>query len=366
MLANTGHKVTIFTPSKKANDYIDSSLKNLNVVNLYSLPAFVYPNERMVIPFGKAFKLLKQMEPDIIHAHTPFGAGWLAVRGAKALNVPLVGTHHTFFDHYLKYIKIDFNWMRNFSWKYTIGYYNKCDLIISPTNSLANVLKSASLKKRVAVIPNFIDTNLFRPISTEQTKIEIKKMLGIPGDSIAYMGRLGYEKSIDKVVKAFAIMKKDIPDLKLMLIGDGPTKKELQKLAEELGILKDVIFTGFLYDQDLVEALWANDVFITASKSENMPLPLLEAMATGLPVVSVREKGIAEIVKENENGFFAKTDDVEDIAKKVLEILNDKATLKKFRNASRKLALDYSPDKVIKSLENTYIELININKRKIK
>jgi len=125
-----------------------------------------------------------------------------------------------------------------------------------------------------------------------------------------------------------------------------------------LGIEKNVVFTGFVYKEKLVKALWANEVFITASKSENMPLSVLEVMAAGLPVVSVREKGLAEIIKENINGFFAKTDDPGDIAQKISAILDDSALGQKFSQASRALALEYSEEKIIRRLEDIYKKLI--------
>ena len=93
-----------------------------------------------------------------------------------------------------------------------------------------------------------------------------------------------------------------------------------------------------------------------------MPLSVLEAMAVGLPIVTVREKGLGEIVKENVNGFFAKTDDPEDLAKKTLELLYDPDKLEKFSSASRELAMGYSHEKVASLLEESYNQAIKINK----
>jgi len=357
-LAQRNHQVIIFATSKTGKKYLDKDIPNLDIITLSSLPALVYPNERITVPLGNIKKKLTEFNPEIIHVHTPFGAGWMAVAGAKNLDIPLVGTHHTFFDHYLKYIKIDFNWMKKFSWKFTVAFYNKCHVIISPTESLSGSLSDAGVHKKLAVVSNSIDTNLFRPAPDELSVRKSKRTHNIPGKAVVYMGRLAYEKSIDKVIDAFALAKSEIPDLSLILIGDGPVRKDLEKQTKKLGILDSVIFTGFLYKEDLVKALWAGDVFITASKSENMPLSLIEAMATGLPMVAVKEKGIAEMIIDGVNGYFAKTDDSNDIAEKLLLILQNNKKRESFAKESRSIALGYSEEVIMETLENLYKETI--------
>lgn len=356
-LAELGHEVAVFTVFKKSRTNKKNLGGNPAVISLFSVPAFVYPDERLALSFFTSLKKLKKFNPDIIHTHTPFSAGWEAVALAKFLKIPIVGTHHTFYDHYLKHAKIDYQWAKKFSWKYTTGYYNRCDLVMTPSQSLAETLSAHGLKKPIAVMQNFIDTNLFRPAKNHE-KSEAKKYFDIPAKSIVYMGRISYEKSIDQIVKSFALMLKKMPDLKLMLVGDGPEKKKLETLAIGLDIKNKIIFTGFLFGENLVKSLWANDVFLTASKSENMPLSILETMASGLPMVLVKEKGLAELVKENINGFFAKTDDPRDMARKTLDIISDENLAGKFSRASRLLALEYSKEKVCKSLENYYLQIL--------
>jgi glycosyltransferase EpsD len=234
---------------------------------------------------------------------------------------------------------------------------------MTPSQSLAETLSAHGLKKPVSVMRNFIDTDLFRPAEAEE-KAAAKKYFGIADKSVVYMGRLSYEKSIDQVVKAFALMLKKSPDLKLMLIGGGPEKEKLEKLAAELDIRNKIIFTGFLFGENLVKALWANDVFLTASKSENMPLSVLEAMASGLALVMVREKGLAELIRTKENGFFAETNNPEDMARKTLALISNENLAADFGRASRALAMEYSQEKVCKSLEEHYLKILENGKIK--
>jgi len=130
-------------------------------------------------------------------------------------------------------------------------------------------------------------------------------------------------------------------------------------LVNGLGIKDKVIFTGFLYEKNLAAALQANDVFLTACKNEVMPLAILEAMAVALPMVLVKEKGLAErtLLQENANGFFTKTDDPQDMAKKALAILSSDRLAHKFGQKSRLMAEEYSREKIINLLIDFYKNL---------
>lgn len=358
-LADAGHEVMVFVAAKKLQSRPDIPTDKFRVCRLPSLPAPVYKGERMAFAPGFGLRRLKEFGPDIIHAHTPFGVGWEAVLAAKLFKIPLVGTHHTFYDHYLKHIKLDYDWAKKLSWNLTVFYYNFCDLILSPSRALADTLVSKGLSRPIAVLRNTIDTEMFKPAADRQEKAEAKNALGIKGDSVCYIGRVSYEKSIDQVVRAFRHMLKRKPDLTLVVAGGGPEKNNLEKLAKKLGVEKQVVFTGFYnYNEGIVKILRANEIFLSASKSENMPLTVIEAMATGLPLVMVKENGLAELIKENINGSFCRTDDPEDMAAKTLALLADRQRLTELGANSRRLAEEYSGKKITAQLENHYKILI--------
>jgi glycosyltransferase involved in cell wall biosynthesis len=168
------------------------------------------------------------------------------------------------------------------------------------------------------------------------------------------MGRLSYEKSIDVVVETFVKVLKKLPDARLMLVGDGPEKSKLENLCHKLGIKDKVIFTGFIEGEKLAESLQVNDVFVTASKSENMPLSLLEAKASGLPIVCVSEKGLKELVKDGVSGFLVPVNDKIAMTDAVLKILTDKKLRIKISTASRQEAEKYSSESISKMLEDIY------------
>jgi glycosyltransferase involved in cell wall biosynthesis len=175
---------------------------------------------------------------------------------------------------------------------------------------------------------------------------------------VLYAGRVSYEKNISQVLIAFKQILKTIPEATLMIVGDGPERAKLEILAAELGIVNKVIFTGFLLGPKLVEVFQAGDLFITASQSENMPLTILEAMSSGLPIVGVDALGVPEVVRDGQNGFVAPVDEPEMLAEKVCQILLDKELLEKFSLASRELSLQYSYDAIGADMEEIYKKLI--------
>lgn len=359
ILVKLGHQVMVLTATARANKKKLASDNGFSVAFCPSLPAGVYPGERAALPFGfSALSKIKKFGPEIIHSHTPFAIGWGSVLASKISGIKLIGTHHTFYDHYLKHVKMDYGWARWLTWKYTVKYYNFCDLVISPSKSLANELVDHGLHKPIKVIANAINTDFFKPASPE-TKKRLKNKFGIADFSLIYMGRLSYEKNIDQALRAFSLAAKKNPRLNFMVVGDGPEKINLENFTSDLGIRSKVIFTGFLRDGELLETLQASDIFITASKSENMPLSVLEAMAAGLPIVAVAEKGMPEIVKNGINGFLAEADDYRTMSKNILQMCSDKKLRKKFSSASRVLAAGHSPENIGGLLEKTYQEVLS-------
>jgi 1,2-diacylglycerol 3-alpha-glucosyltransferase len=361
-LARHGHEVRVLTVmSDQAKKTFNSLGYKFTVENIPSISVnFIYPGERFTLPLGWTLRKIKKFKPDIIHSHTPLSVGCEAVLIAKCLKIPIAGEHHTFYDFYLKHIKMNYRWAKKTSWRMTTAYYNKCNVVISPTQSLANDLIKSGLKKTVKIIPNGIDIDFFHPVSDEE-KNRIKKTYGIRSHSLVYVGRISYEKNLAQLIKIFFLLIKNenMKDTKLMLVGDGPERKKLEALGRKLNLDKNIIWTGTLRGQTWKEAFSCNDIFVTASKSENMPLTVLEAMACGLPIVTADEKGLKEIIKENQNGYLCQIDNAGETAQKIKNILEDATKRERFGRASRELAMNYSKEKVTCLLEECYQKVIN-------
>jgi glycosyltransferase involved in cell wall biosynthesis len=357
ILESRGHTVKVFTVSIKYGSKVPPMEKKFTIKRVPSLPFWGYARERITLPFGFAFRQVKKFNPDIIHAHMPFALGWEAVWAAKLLGKPLIGTHHTFFDHYLKHVKLDYLWFKKPSWKIVTAFYNRCDLVLTPSRAMAAGIRQHGLYRPVKVAANPVDTNLFHP-ATPADKQRLKEKFGLKGPVVLYQGRVSYEKSIDQILRAFARVSNQLPDAKLMIVGDGPERKKIEHLAHKLEIQDHVLFTGFLLGNDLVEAMQTADVFVTASKSENMPLSVLEAMGCGLPVIGVRALGIPEVVRDQISGFIVEPDQVAELAQKIVELLANPDLLRKFSIAAREFSMQHSYDTVGLELETIYEQLI--------
>jgi glycosyltransferase involved in cell wall biosynthesis len=366
-LAEEGHNVMVFTVTRgSALPAADRTPFAVHKIPSFSLPKFIYSGDSFsvaIIPGPRTIGALKKFKPDILHAHTPFLAGWSAVIAKKMLGVPLVGTHHTFYDDYLKHVKMDYPIGRAFSWKVMVAYYNRADAVTSPSRALGDMLRQHGLKQPLHIIPNPADTEFFTPAPTPAARQRSKERFGAGKHAIVYMGRVSYEKDIDQAIAAFAIVARDISDATLMVIGDGPERKRLEAASRKLPCADRIIFTGMLRGDALRDALRANDIFLTASRSENMPVSILEAMACGLPIASVRAKGIPEIVQHGVNGFLAEPGRPDLLAQAITTLLSshDHAA---HRAASRKLAEQYSKKSIARQNIALYRDIIEKKREK--
>lgn len=362
-LTELGHEVAVFTVTGTNRTERTAGGRSYAVKKLpsLSLPKFIYHGDTyaFALPPGPGtLRALKKFKPDVIHTHTPFFAGWGAVIGKKARNIPLVGTHHTFYDDYLKHIKLDYSWGKKFSWRYTIAYYNHADVVTSPSRALGGELQGHGLKRPLQIMPNPVDVEFFVPAASAAKKTQLKKRFGAGKRSIVYMGRISYEKDIDQAMKAFEAASQKLPNTTFMIVGDGPERKKLEVLAKKLGINGRVIFTGMLHREDLRDALQANDAFVTASRSENMPVSVIEAMGCGLPIASVKARGIPEIVRHGKNGLLVEADHPEKLAAAIVRLFSSPAGLQKKGRASRKLAEQYSQKNVTEAMVGLYKKII--------
>ncbi|MGB7957910.1 MAG: glycosyltransferase [Minisyncoccia bacterium] len=362
-LTELGHEVAVFTVTGADRTEQTPSGKPYAVKKLPSLsvPKFIYQGDTyaFALPPGiGTIRALKKFKPDIIHTHTPFFAGWGAVIGKKACSIPLVGTHHTFYDDYLKHVKLDYPWGKKFSWKYTIAYYNHANIVTSPSRALSSELHGHGLTRPLQVMPNPVNVDFFVPAANGAKKLQLKRRFGAGKRSLVYMGRISYEKDIDQALRAFAQASRKLPDLTFMIVGDGPERKKLEALAKELGVAGKVIFTGMLHREDLRAALQANDAFVTASRSENMPVSVIEAMACGLPIASVRARGIPEIVQNGVNGLLVEPDRPDKLAAAIVRLFSSPMDLRKKSRASRKLAEQYSQKNITEAMVGLYEKII--------
>ncbi|MBI2624654.1 glycosyltransferase [Candidatus Parcubacteria bacterium] len=333
----------------------DAQLPGCQIIRYPSFTLPFYPQYRVVVPTLRRWRRIKTA-PQIIHTHTPFGAGWEAVAAAKHLRRPLVGTHHTLaekFRTYLAFLPASFG--RKISLKYAAAYYRRCDTILASSRAVADELKKGGLNKPVTWVSNPLDLGRF---VGSASKAELKAHFGLSDPSLLYHGRIAAENRLELLLEAAAELKNSAPGVTLAIAGDGPTMPKLKQLAERLGLKGAVKFTGMLHGQDLANLITASDIFVSPSDSENQSMALLEAMAAGLAIVAVRGGGTPEHVREGENAFLAAPGDRSSLASGALRLLQNQELRARFGLASKELAQRFDRHQVAQELEKIYDSLV--------
>lgn len=214
-------------------------------------------------------------------------------------------------------------------------------------------LTNYSIESDIQVIPNFVDTELFKPKSDS----DFRKAIAPNGEKIlVHTSNFRQVKRVPDTIRIFEKVQKEIPS-KLILVGDGPDRSDCERLSRQLDLCDKVKFLG---KQDgLVEILSSSDLFLIPSQSESFGLAALEAMACGLPVISSSVGGLPELVKHNETGFIAEIGDTERMAKYALELLSNDKKYKIFSENSRQRAVNkFDKSRVVPLYEEYYEQIL--------
>ena len=306
-LEKRGHEVKILTLSEHTHSYNDG-----NVYCVRSMPVGVYPKARMTFAYNHRFvDELIEWKPDIIHSQCELFSMPYANKISKLTDAPIVHTYHTIYEEYVKYVGFDAK-----NGKRMVAYLSRERLkhvsaIIAPTKKTENVLKSYRIKKDIAVVPTGIPIEKFRERITEEERSKMRNDLGIFDDNflLVYLGRIGTEKKIDEVLKLFAKARETNKKLMFLIVGDGPSKGDFERLAESLGVADSVVFTGMI-DHDLVNKHYQlGDIFVSGSTSETQGLTYIEAAANGLPLLCRKDPCLENVIFQGENGFQYENDE---------------------------------------------------------
>ena len=229
---------------------------------------------------------------DVLHAHSPFVTGWMSVRYARRLRIPLVYTYHTRLEEYAHYVPFDANATRRAASTLTRNFANLADAVIVPTPAMRERLLELDVTSRVEVIPSGIDLHAF---GSGTRNAALRKKLGVRGEErlLLVVSRLAKEKNIDVLIDAFSRTR--VP-ARLAIAGDGPENDALQALARELHVADRVSFLGSVDRAQLPELYASADAFVFASVTETQGLVLAEAMAAGTPVIAADAPQAREVV----------------------------------------------------------------------
>lgn len=236
-------------------------------------------------------RVLEAFRPDLIHMHTEGTLGIFAMYAARRLQIPLVYTLHTLYDEYFFYVcknRFGQKVISRFSRVYFRKLCGRTAEIIGPSEKTAAYIGSLGVSKEVHVVPNTVDLSSFgKNCADQETVAALRRELGICRGDVAacFVGRLGQEKSVDKLIQQFAGEFGGDARYKLFIIGEGPEREHLEKMVHDLGAKAQIRLLGRIEHEALPAYYQAFDLFVTASTTEMHSISMLEAMASGLYAV---------------------------------------------------------------------------------
>ncbi|MEK7595215.1 MAG: glycosyltransferase [Patescibacteria group bacterium] len=347
-----GHEVYVVAPSIKGVLDDPKHVFRIPAIEVYSKydirASFPLPN--------KDVRNLLNIDFDIIHAHSCGTVGFFGYQLAKIRRVPYVFTYHTLFSEYVSHIfggkLLTPKMVRWFS-KF---YCNLCDVVVAPSEKIETLLKKWEIEKPIHIVYTCVDLNRF---TEGKTNYLFEKGYVLEEDVVLlYVGRLSKEKNVGFLIEAFAKVAKRVDRAKLVVVGNGTERENLEKVVLELGLSKRVVFTGIIPNSQLEKVYKSSHIFVMASLTEVHPRVVIEAVACGLPCVVVKDVSNQSIVVNGTNGFSVKHS-LDKFSDACVKLCTDAPLRKRMGQNGRKLAEQkFSQTKQAKTLLTIYKALI--------
>lgn len=298
VLEELGHTVFIIAPDP-GEEYREEGIYYFRAVKFRKYPGYFIP----LFPSDKS-DLIRRLKPDVIHIR---GVAFMALKALIASHntgVPTVLTYDTVVTEVIQQyspIKLPKEVLVKVASAYLRNLLKRPDAVAVPTPSAGKELTEAvgARPKLMQVIPTGIDTDRF---TCSDAGPAIREKYGLEGKRIIlYVGRLSYEKNIDLLIRSLKLMDADVV---LMVVGQGPAGDDLHELVEKEGLSERVVFTGYVFDQALVDHYSCADAFASASVFETQGFTVQEAMSCGLPVACGNGRAFTDFIRDGENGYL--------------------------------------------------------------
>ena len=315
-LSRLGHDVFVAAPQAAQTD--DVLPPRVELIRASGVPLPRYPDLRIAAPFSRRVaRAVHRFRPDVIHVATEYSIGLMGLRAAKRLGIAAVASFHTDIPRYLPYY--GFGWASAACWRYLRWFHNRAALTFCPSETTRATLLARGIR-RVRIWGRGVDTERFSPL---RRHTETRRRNG-PADALhlLYVGRLTPEKDLPVLFEAYRRLTAARParPVHLILAGDGAYTPHARAAAPE-----GVTFAGYLEGERLGATYASADVFVFPSRTETLGNVVLEALASGLPVVGAAEGGVLENVHDGVNGLLCRPGDPESLAQRVLELVEKPA-----------------------------------------
>jgi glycosyltransferase involved in cell wall biosynthesis len=344
--------ITPFVPNYKDTDPFP-------VIRFLSLPTVVRPPYRIGFPDVdiRLQSILKNRDFDIVHAHSPFAAGKLALRVAREKHVPSIATFHSKYrDDLSRAIAIKA--IVDDQIKRIVEFYYNVDHVWVPQESVARTLREYGYKGPYDVVENGIDFEPLVDIAPYRTRGA--EYLHLPEDYVVglYVGQHILEKNLEFLVRSLPSIMDALPNFRMVFVGKGYAKETLVDLVRQLGISNKVIFHDVIFERELLKAIYARgDIFLFPSLYDNAPLVLREAAAMKTPAVLIHGSTAAEVIEDKKNGFLC-SENTDDFARTIVHALSDGEMLAQVANTAQK-TLCRTWEDVVKEVAERYRSILN-------
>lgn len=295
---------------------------------------------------------------DLVHVQTPFLAHYAGHGAARRARLPVIATYHTLFEEYLQHYVpfVPAGWLRGAARRFSRAQCNALDAVIVPSQAIHRRLCDYGVTTPLHILPTGIPVRRFAGSGRDA----FRRRHGIPAarQVALYVGRIAQEKNIDFLLDVLALARESLPDLLLLIAGEGTALPDLRQAVVARGLAGNVQFLGYLDRQcDLPDCYAAADAFVFASRTETQGLVLLEAMAAGLPVVALSAMGTADIL-EARRGALVPEDNPSAFALALVHLLCNTGLHRRLTNEARRYAGEWSDETLAGRMADLYRSLV--------
>ena len=309
-LTRRGHEVHVFAP--KCRGWEENQRGNIHY--LASAPFLALKDRNVAFPSFTVTWEAEKLGFDVVHTNSEFIMGHFGRHIARRTGCALVHTYHTVWEDYTYYITHGHadETARSIARKYSQWWCNRFDRVITPTVKTLDLLHRYGVTTAIDVIPSGMDVARFSPARHSAGEVAAARAeCGVqPGERVLLnIGRIAREKNLERVMRVFPRLLEACPDVRLVLVGEGPLAGELREQAQALGVGEHVSFAGPKPWETIDRYYAVGDVFVSASRSETQGLTYIEAMASGLFVCAVNDACLSGVIEDGVSGVLTADDD---------------------------------------------------------
>ncbi len=293
----------------------DIPIKNFKPIGEFELPEYELQKLRFP-PILQMLDYIQREKFTEIVISTPGPIGLTALLAAKLLNLRTSGIYHTDFPQYIRILTED-KFLESVTWKFMHWFYGQLDTVfVNSEEYRQSWIKRGFEPAKLKILPRGLDTELFNP---DRRDLHFWDRFGPTNGAVRllYVGRVSREKDLDVLASAYRLLRAEKVPVQLIVVGDGPYSQTLS------AALPDALFTGYLQGKDLATAYASSDIFVFPSTTDTFGNVIIEAQASGIPVIVSDSGGPKELVEDQANGLVTKSHDVEDFARAMRTLASD-------------------------------------------